>query len=172
MNATPRKQVARFQGKGICRWCGEKVKPPRRSWCSDTCVDEYLVGDPTVLRRKVLARDKGVCAGCGRDCVKLAARIEGRLQDALRSEDGKVRMRAGRWRKLLLRIRPSLVAGFHLARALWDADHVVPLVEGGANTLENTRTLCIMCHRDETRALAKRRAVARRPQLALFGGDP
>lgn len=46
---------------------------------------------------------------------------------------------------------------------LWDMDHIVPVIEGGgACGLENLRTLCIPCHKAETRALAARRAQKRR----------
>ena len=45
----------------------------------------------------------------------------------------------------------------------WEADHIVPVVEGGGSCgLENIRTLCIPCHRRETAALAGRRAARRR----------
>lgn len=40
----------------------------------------------------------------------------------------------------------------------WDADHIVPLCEGGAHSLQNLRTLCRPCHKEETKALAKRRS--------------
>jgi 5-methylcytosine-specific restriction protein A len=39
----------------------------------------------------------------------------------------------------------------------WEADHIVPVVEGGDSNLENIRTLCIKCHRRETAELRKRR---------------
>lgn len=158
---TPRKPVARFSGKGVCRWCGEKVAPPRRSWCGPACVDAYLEGDPTRFRSLVLERDKGVCAGCGRDCLALETALNERLGLAYRGELPE-RLRAVRWRKFLLRLRPSLVTGFHLQTSLWQADHVVPLSEGGANNPSNGRTLCLMCHRSETAAGAARRAAARR----------
>lgn len=53
---------------------------------------------------------------------------------------------------------------------LWQADHIVSVVEGGGEcTLDNLRTLCTGCHKEETAALAKRRAETRRinsqPQL-------
>ena len=42
---------------------------------------------------------------------------------------------------------------------LWQADHIVPVVEGGGEcTLENFRTLCTVCHLEETAALRKRLA--------------
>lgn len=41
----------------------------------------------------------------------------------------------------------------------WDADHVVPVSEGGGECdLSNLRTLCISCHKTATAELARRRA--------------
>lgn len=40
----------------------------------------------------------------------------------------------------------------------WQADHIVPVVEGGADLgLKNLRTLCTACHKGETAKLAGRR---------------
>jgi 5-methylcytosine-specific restriction endonuclease McrA len=45
---------------------------------------------------------------------------------------------------------------------LWQADHIVPVVEGGGECdLSNMRTLCTTCHRAETTALRKRLAPCR-----------
>jgi 5-methylcytosine-specific restriction endonuclease McrA len=45
----------------------------------------------------------------------------------------------------------------------WEADHVVPVVEGGGQCgLDNFRTLCLSCHRKETAKLLRRRAEQRR----------
>ena len=43
----------------------------------------------------------------------------------------------------------------------WHCDHIVALVEGGANSLANARTLCIPCHKLETAQLRKRLAEAK-----------
>jgi hypothetical protein len=41
----------------------------------------------------------------------------------------------------------------------WEADHIVPVCEGGGCCgLENYQTLCLKCHKEETKNLAKRRA--------------
>lgn len=46
---------------------------------------------------------------------------------------------------------------------LWQADHVLPVVEGGGECdLANLRTLCTACHKRETAKLAARRARERR----------
>lgn len=39
----------------------------------------------------------------------------------------------------------------------WEADHIVPVIEGGTNELANLRTLCMRCHRAETAKLRRRR---------------
>ena len=39
-------------------------------------------------------------------------------------------------------------------KSLWDADHLVPVAEGGGQCdLSNMRTLCLLCHREATAAL-------------------
>lgn len=48
-------------------------------------------------------------------------------------------------------------------KTLWDADHILPVVEGGGGCgLDNLRTLCVKCHKMVTRDLSRRRATARR----------
>jgi hypothetical protein len=43
-------------------------------------------------------------------------------------------------------------------RSLWDADHIVPVSEGGGECdLSNIRTLCLRCHRQATAELRARR---------------
>lgn len=49
------------------------------------------------------------------------------------------------------------------SRRWWEADHIVPVVEGGGGCgPEGYRTLCLPCHRIETAKLAARRAEKRR----------
>ena len=57
----------------------------------------------------------------------------------------------------------------YTGRSLWEADHIVPVVEGGGECdLSNLRTLCLRCHRMATLGLRLRRAEAR--QLARATG--
>lgn len=134
-------------GRALCRYCGREVPPGRQTFCGgrkatfvyrigtyeregEGCVHEHCVrSQPGYARRCVWARDRGVCALCGK-------RASGR--------------RAGRE---------------------WQADHVVPVSEGGGSCgLENLRTLCTACHRRETAALAARRAKNRRAAKKLDSG--
>jgi 5-methylcytosine-specific restriction endonuclease McrA len=130
------------EGRNLCRWCSLEVPPGRRTFCSDFCVNEWrLRTDPSYLREKTFERDRGVCALCGVDTVAEYRHIR--------------RCRgAGRVRQLQHWGLRSLNR-----RTLWDADHIIPVVEGGgACDLANIRTLCLLCHRKVTAELRARRA--------------
>ena len=135
--ALPRGEAGRL----LCRWCSVEVPKGRRTFCSDWCVHEWrLRTDPGYLREKVLERDRGICAGCGIDC------LHAELQ--LRRLRGASRLKAS----LAWGLRPGT------RKSLWDADHIVPVVEGGGECdLANIRTLCLKCHRTATAELRKRR---------------
>ena len=129
-------------GLALCRWCDlEILARRRRTFCSDYCVDRWrLRTDPGYLRERVFARDRGLCAGCGANTVAIFA--------ALKRARGKARA-AG------LRFYGMKTIGSR--RSLWDADHIVPVAEGGGQCdLSNLRTLCLPCHREITAALRQR----------------
>lgn len=135
-------------GRALCRQCNEEVPKGRRTFCSQECVDRWSIKtNPSYARQLVFARDKGVCALCGLDC--------NRLYHELRRLD---------WRARRDRLRELGIPEHRTS--YWDADHIVPVVEGGGECdLDNYRTLCIPCHQEATRALAARRAQARQPQV-------
>jgi 5-methylcytosine-specific restriction endonuclease McrA len=127
-------------GRPLCRWCRNEVPKRRRTFCSDTCVHEWkLRTDPGYLREKVFERDKGVCAQCGIDTKALR----------------------GDMRKLDYSARRQFLKKWGLRegsrKSLWDADHIIPVVEGGGQCdLSNMRTLCLLCHKGATKALRSR----------------
>ncbi len=127
-------------GRPLCRWCKTEVPRGRRTFCSEVCVHEWrLRTDPGYLREKVLARDRGICAKCGVDTI------------ALRRD----------MRKLDFAARRQFLKKWNLRensrKSLWDADHIVPVAEGGGQCdLSNMRTLCLLCHREATAALRNR----------------
>jgi hypothetical protein len=127
-------------GRPLCRWCGIEVPSRRRTFCSESCVHEWkLRTDPGYLRDRVFDRDKGVCAECGVDTV------------AMRRELRKLDYSARRTFLKLWGLRENSRKSF------WDADHIVPVVEGGGQCdLSNMRTLCLKCHRLATAALRSR----------------
>jgi hypothetical protein len=127
-------------GRNLCRWCNLEVPKGRFTFCSDFCVEEWkLRTDSGYLRDKVFERDQGVCALCGTDCMAHWHHIK-RQRGAART-----RLLAA-WG-----VKPKS------RQSLWDADHIVPVVEGGGECdLSNLRTLCLKCHRTATAALRKR----------------
>ena len=120
-----------------CRWCGAEVAGRRRTFCGAACVHEWkLRTDPNYLREQVFQRDHGVCAACGLDT------------EAMRKDK----------RKLDYNARRQFEKDWGGRRHLWDADHIVPVVEGGGECdLSNMRTLCLKCHKEATALLRMRR---------------
>ena len=133
-------------GRALCRWCGVEVPKGRRTFCSEPCVHHHkLRSDPGYVRRLVFQRDKGVCAACGLDTHELKTKLA----------------------RLYFRDRYAELErlGFPTHReTYWDADHVVPVAEGGGECdLDNYRTLCLRCHREATAELMARLAARRQP---------
>jgi 5-methylcytosine-specific restriction endonuclease McrA len=116
--------------RGLCRWCGIEVPKGRFTFCSPDCVHEWkLRTDPAYLREQVFTRDRGVCAQCGLDTEQL---------------------RRDR-RKLDWKARKQFEREWGLRKKLWDADHILPVAQGGGECdLTNIQTLCLRCHRAKT----------------------
>jgi 5-methylcytosine-specific restriction endonuclease McrA len=136
----PQKLPKGPNGRNLCRWCNLEVPKGRRTFCSEYCVNEWrLRSDPGYLRQQTFERDKGVCAVCGIDTEAAGLRLRrsrGRNRQALLAEWGLTSL----WR-----------------RSLWDADHILPVAEGGGECdLDNIRTLCLKCHRKATAELRSR----------------
>lgn len=134
-------------GRNLCRWCELEVPKGRLTFCSGFCVQEWrLRTDPGFLREKTMERDRGVCAVCRVDTLQALAE--------LKRSRGTARVR------LLQRWGLKTIS----RRTLWDADHIVPVAEGGgACDLSNIRTLCLVCHRGATQQLRAR--LAARPKM-------
>lgn len=175
--------------RGFCIWCGEKVAPPRRTYCSKECVHEwYLRTSQSYVRTLVKRRDGGICADCGRDCVALhrdlemvAARSAGEFVD--RCVSLKIEKRVPQWHLWIALARCESLDQEHgreadrsknslrldlsgrgstFVRSLWDADHTTSLEEGGSHQIVNLQTLCWACHKAKTALHAARRAARRR----------
>jgi 5-methylcytosine-specific restriction endonuclease McrA len=132
-------------GRCLCRWCNLEVPAGRHTFCSEFCVEEWrLRSNPGHLRERVFQRDKGICAVCGVDCQAAFHH--------LKRQRGTAKLKAmAEWG--LTKNRKSL----------WDADHIVPVAEGGGECdLANMRTLCLKCHRVHT-AMLRARLLRRDP---------
>jgi 5-methylcytosine-specific restriction protein A len=163
------------QGRRLCSWCRTPLDRRTIGWCSDECAEEFWVRlSRSHVIELVQRRDQGVCAMCGLDGEQVR-----RIVDRLRERSERRRLRSGedrepsdldaaRWQRVREELAGrgyGVVDRWHTPR-LWEADHVVPVIEGGGCCgLENYRTLCIPCHRAETRRLRGR--MRRQRSLAL-----
>jgi hypothetical protein len=161
-------------GRPLCRFCLAEIPAGRRrTFCSAACVTAFKIATNASgwIRPIVFARDRGVCAVCGRDTVRLR-RVIGCLAGWIVRSVPPDRLAAAmeahgwglRWYNPAALVRAHLLMRFgwserqaRSGRDLWDADHTVPLVEGGEASLANLRTLCVPCHARLTAELAKRK---------------
>lgn len=136
-------------GRALCRWCALEVPRRRRTFCSSWCVHEWrLRSNPGYLREQVFLRDRGVCALCGSNATSAFLKLKC--------------ARGANRRALLMYWGLKKLS----RRTLWDADHVLPVTEGGGECdLENIRTLCLRCHRKATQDL-RARLTARKADTA------
>ncbi len=105
--------------------------------------------DPGYLREQVFLRDRGVCAACRVDT------------EMLRRDKRKLDYAARR------RFERDWGVTGQSRRSLWDADHILPVCEGGGECdLSNIRTLCLKCHRITTAELRRRRKKLPAPQTS------
>ena len=132
--------------KGFCKWCGGKLPKYSRVWCSDECRGEAYVRMGFFIH-KLLARDKGFCVKCGIDTVWLAEQIKQIKRTNRKTypiSDAEFRQSFGPWWTVNYRY--------------WEADHIVPVYEGGGCCgLDNYQTLCLRCHKEKSAKLAKRK---------------
>jgi 5-methylcytosine-specific restriction protein A len=161
----PRRRDA--TGRPLCRECGGPVRAPRRAFCSARCVEALRIRtSPSAAREGVFQRDFGVCSACGTNTQELRERLRRFRRRRPKPEvvDEARRLAQGYEPAIEIRDERPIVL---IRRALWEADHVLPVVEGGGGCgLDNLRTLCIPCHRAATTDLAGRRAHRRKKTRA------
>ena len=120
-------------------------------FCSRRCADVDLQArNASSLRRALYARERGVCRVCGLDAAALVRRI------------AVMRSRAAR-RRAILEACPAFgergggALLEQLCRTAWEGhawhfDHVLAVRDGGGQcTVENGRTLCVLCHKKHTK---------------------
>ena len=160
-------------GKRLCAWCERaEVGKGRRKYCGEECAEAYAVSrSPAFARLKVWYRDQGVCAICGFDSKAMRIQVDATMKDiGERSRFAVCREIRDAFHGLgFTRVHLSFLC--FQSYWLWDADHIVPVVEGGQSTLENLRTLCVPCHKAETahhkRRLGKRGTKTQQTKLFL-----
>jgi len=184
----PRKMRFTFCGKGpngknLCYYgCGKECVPPKRNWCSPECVREGLIrSDPNYARRLVKRRDKEICSRCQADTHRLKKECypafyagpkklwdwndESQWQEAMRIERESAAKAKARHAELI-----ALGWSQDLSRAWWECHHKLAVIEGGGGCgLDNLETLCVVCHKKETKELAARRKLTRKQSKVDLG---
>ena len=128
-------------GRALCRYCGAEVAVGKRTFCSDG--------------RAKFVRGTGAYEKEGRGCVH---------EHCVRSQPHYARACVWARDQGQCALCPKVCSR---AGHAWQADHIVPVVEGGGSCgLDGLRTLCTDCHKRETAKLASRRAAARRTEVA------
>lgn len=151
--------------EGKCSFC-DGPKQGRRRWCSDKCSQEAWVminvlrGVSTYIRKAVLKRDKGICAGCGIDCEKVRRVMQAAFSSAHRwqAESGYTwdAERMHTW--LISQMLWALYGEKSTYGTYWQADHIVEFKAGGEHSMENLQTLCTVCHKAKTAQFAASRS--------------
>ncbi len=179
----PRRKDA--DGNALCRWCGKALPSRRRSWCrirtkwvsGSPCQTEAYIRCGMGVRSEVEKRDGGVCSRCGLDMEFVRKRILA----AMRAHAGRTHRIAAdnnygyytfarlavdrRWRRYLARIGlPRLDP----VQSMWEAHHAVAVADGGGGCgVEGYETLCVWCHKAESKSQHKVWAEARKGETEV-----
>lgn len=150
------------KGFRLCRLCKTETTYKRATLCSEACRTRWaLMTSPSYARQLVYQRDKGVCALCNLDTDMLLTML-GASKQAFMSQKPWPRWSDAPQGSFVRRTgynEHPLLYRIGRTTSLWDADHIVPVVEGGGECdLDNLRTLCVWCHKQVTADLAARRA--------------
>jgi 5-methylcytosine-specific restriction enzyme A len=137
-------------GGRLCRYCKIEVKPPRRTFCSDACVHEWkLRSNVKYLRDFVYQRDLGICAIC---------KVDTRYQKIDLENSQRLSRTTGDMSHFTRMCKDLRITEKEAMKSIWHADHILPVSQGGGESgLDNIRTLCVKCHKSETKLLASKR---------------
>lgn len=177
---------------GHCRECGTVCTGRRRSWCSEACVETFRIRAwPGYARELVRRRDQGVCSDCGFDAYAFGRKVKDADTAAAREfldewnqlHPDRPRSYAGwrpgaraherprpgsywekvrRHRTRLILDTDSRLLPWWWRKTWWDCDHIKAVHLKGKNTLENLRTLCLVCHSKATGKQATARAAKKK----------
>jgi len=151
-------------GRRLCRFCKKEVSPPRRTFCSDSCTHEWRIrSDLKYLRKLIYQRDLGQCSRCSIDTRYVRIELENAARDAMKDsglwywDDHPIYL--GVLKKYKLTIKEA-------KKSLWDADHIIPVSEGGGESdLSNFTTLCKTCHKIKSKEDLRRRMLKKKQSV-------
>ena len=133
--------------KGICAWCGKPKRNEGRKYCGSPCSKEAIIRAGFNLLRTIFKRDRGICVICGIDANSIKLELN-RIKHSvcLRWVSSEFKIWKKQW-------GPWWTNNYQY----WEVDHTTPVSKGGGCCgAENLRTLCLECHKKETKKLAQR----------------
>jgi hypothetical protein len=152
-----------LKGKA-CAWCSSNLTQAQRIakavYCSQDCAETGRLRRggwaSSAIRSAMFALEAGVCQKCNINAHAFYEQIM-----ALEPAERLNRYQSAKWRL------PASNKAYHgmlkdpKEGDFWQVDHKVAVAEGGGNCgLENLRTLCVPCHREETEKLRVRLKLA------------
>ena len=153
--------------------CTTTLRARYQLYCRGECQQQHMLRTSSRSLRYAIARlERGVCHGCGTDCISLVRRLRGIMPPVGAGPDDSKTL------QLRLRVVRNLAPQFcergnesRLFRLLrfpceahaWEADHTTPVYAGGGRCgLENLHCLCCCCHAKKSAAEAAERAHIKR----------
>ena len=152
-------------------------------YCHSSCTSEAYIRAGDSVASSVFTRDKGVCAKCGMDTTDeifhdmyaVKRSLVGLYREPLgecpfgkfefKKREGWInKERYPKW------IRDQWGPWWRIHNSLWEADHIIPVKEGGGCCgIDNYQTLCLRCHKEDTKALAGRTSRRKRAEKRMVG---
>ena len=112
-----------LSGERLCRNCLKPLPKGARFNCSSACSQEWMgKTSPAHMRYLLKQRDREICARCGVSCMALKREYLALPHAERAAYAQKCGIPVGRW-----------------GTDWWDADHIVPVIEGGGECgIENS----------------------------------
>eukprot|EP00559_Dactyliosolen_fragilissimus_P005494 CAMPEP_0184872242 /NCGR_PEP_ID=MMETSP0580-20130426/41171_1 /TAXON_ID=1118495 /ORGANISM="Dactyliosolen fragilissimus" /LENGTH=1184 /DNA_ID=CAMNT_0027375001 /DNA_START=422 /DNA_END=3976 /DNA_ORIENTATION=- len=146
-----------------CAWCAKplsdaaKCRGVQSTYCSQKCAEEGRLKRGGIyasskIRAQLFDLEKGICQMCNIDANALFLRIK-----VLQPPERLNALCNAKWSLPKCRSALERLLLDPKEFDFWQADHHIAVSEGGGGCgLENIRTLCTLCHREETSKLRAR----------------
>ena len=134
--------------KGVCAWCRGKGRQGMK-YCSEDCHDEADIrSNGTIAAKHVHQRDGAICSRCGIDTNIIAKAYRDIVYSYSRTIG--LHFDLSLSKKWLEQWGPWGRHGYY--DHFSEVHHIVPVHKGGGCCgIENLETLCVICHKEETR---------------------
>ncbi|XP_022088441.1 DNA annealing helicase and endonuclease ZRANB3-like isoform X2 [Acanthaster planci] len=149
-------QAVDGEGRPLCVFCGNVTAPSTTAhqgaawdmrYCSEKCKDEHSLRwkNTKYVRQQLLEAEHGICQICGLEAQQLCNIIK----DAAKGE--RKELLQGSPLSKLSKQRLNDIIRNPSSGQFWHADHIVAVHQGGGLcSLDNYRTLCVLCHDEVT----------------------